>query len=84
MLFTFHDNNPKTVISSLLDALAGGSFRWPAWTNRIRSPAHVRVICVMLLPRLPLDLQSEVLGVFTQLLFNCRNAAVCAQVRLPL
>ena len=83
MLFTYHDDNPKMVISSLLDSLVMGSFRWPAHLNTIASPRHIRLICVVLLPRLPVDLQSDVLGVFTQMLANCRNGTACAQVRSP-
>jgi hypothetical protein len=82
MLFKYHDDDPKAIISSLLDSLVEGSFQWPARVNTIRSPEHVRILCVVLLPRVPLSQQADVLGVFTQLLDNCRNASICAQVRL--
>ena len=58
-LLLFNENDEIKVVKSLLDTLVEGKF--DLWTNCIiKSPTHIHIIIFGLLPRLKMDLQTQI------------------------
>ena len=81
-LFILHDNDPLKVMRSLLDTMVHGTFD-ERYNNTIRSPEHLKLLLLCLLPRVPHAAQLSLLEYMGNILERrLRNREACRSIDL--